>query len=218
MSRATLRCRGLFLDLDGTLVHSLPALRQAYDAFLARFGVRGSAAEFETLNGPPLATIVAHLQAAHGLPGTPDALLALYDGLVSGVHAVAPPVAGAAEILRQAQARGWTVAVVTSHRRGPSRAWLARTGLDRFVTALVGGDEVAAGKPDPAPYRLALDRTGCDEAASLAVEDSAQGAASALAAGLPTWLVGAASAGQALAGAAQFRGVLRDFAALAELI
>jgi beta-phosphoglucomutase-like phosphatase (HAD superfamily) len=57
------------------------------------------------------------------------------------------------------------------------------------VDAVVGGDEVAFGKPAPDPYTLALSRVHCTPTASLAVEDSRIGALSAVSAGLSTWVL-----------------------------
>jgi HAD superfamily hydrolase (TIGR01509 family) len=44
----------------------------------------------------------------------------------------------------------------------------------RFV-AVVTGEDVAAAKPDPEVYSIALDQLGCDPCSALAVEDSAAG-------------------------------------------
>ena len=182
--------RGLFLDLDGTLADSLPALRRAYDDFLGHYGRQSGEAEFQSLNGPPLTEIVARLGKSHGLPGRPEEWLALYRGLMDRAHEEAAPAQGARETLEQARARGWTIAVVTSTANAAARAWLARVQLDGFIATVVGGDDVKRGKPDPEPYRLALERTGCVAGASFAVEDGVQGARAALAAGLPTWILG----------------------------
>jgi len=62
--------------------------------------------------------------------------------------------------------------------------------MENLVDIIVGGDNVERGKPDPEPYLKALQRTGCDALASLAVEDSLTGARSAIAARIPTLLLG----------------------------
>jgi beta-phosphoglucomutase-like phosphatase (HAD superfamily) len=56
---------------------------------------------------------------------------------------------------------------------------------------VVLSDEVGNVKPDPAPYREALERLGVAPAEALAFEDSTLGIASAVGAGIPT--VGIAS-------------------------
>jgi beta-phosphoglucomutase-like phosphatase (HAD superfamily) len=52
-------------------------------------------------------------------------------------------------------------------------------------------DEVGPVKPDPAPYRAALDKLGVRPNEAIAFEDSTSGIASSVAAGIPT--VGIAS-------------------------
>lgn len=178
--------RGLFLDLDGTLADSLPMLRETYHAFLASVGARGSEDEFDRLNGPPLGVIIETLKQTHGLPDDPDDLSARYAGLMREAHGKARLMDGAEHLLAEARGRGWSVAVVTSTARPAAEAWLTQRGVDRSVDAIVGGDEVEEGKPSPAPYLLAIERTQSDPALSIAVEDSRTGATAAVAAGLPT--------------------------------
>ncbi len=209
--------RGLFLDLDGTLADTLGVLRQTYRDFLARFGAAGSEREFESLNGPPIPEIVARLKARHHLSGDAAELTTLYRSLMTEAHAAASPHDGAAALLSAARARGWVVAVVTSNPHAATRAWLARVGLADQVAVTVGGDEVARGKPDPEPYRLALARSRCAAAISLAIEDGMQGALAAIDAGIPTWRLGA-DAGEALAQRPLFRGTLPDLRAALRLL
>ena len=206
---------GLFCDLDGTLCDSLTALRGAYQRFMAGFGLPASDAEFDSLNGPPLAQLVAILRTKHGLPGTDQDLLTGYLALAERAQADALPASGAAILLARARQKNWQVWVVTSGRRDASLAWLARHSLDKYVDGLVGGDEVSRGKPDPEPYLLALQRSGLRSEASLAVEDSEAGAQAALAARLPTWLL-AKQAPLALKSSDLFQGTLPGLAALAE--
>jgi beta-phosphoglucomutase-like phosphatase (HAD superfamily) len=50
--------------------------------------------------------------------------------------------------------------------------------------AVVSGEEVADGKPDPGIYLLAAERLGADPAACVAVEDTPHGIAAARVAGM----------------------------------
>lgn len=179
--------RGLLLDLDGTLADSLTALKAVYYSFLAGFGARGDEAEFQRLNGPPLVKIVELLKASRGLPGEEAELLEQYTGMIQQAHRSALPAAGARELLHRVRSYGWKVAVVTSSPRTSALKWLEFSGLSDKIDAVVGGDEVAAGKPAAEPYLLALSRLGCSAVLSHAVEDSRLGATSAVAAGLNTW-------------------------------
>lgn len=177
----------LLLDFDGTLCASLDALRAAYHGFLAGHGRTGSDREFDRMNGPPLAIIARLLARRHGLTEPPEILLGRYRALARRAQDGARPAAGAGRLLAAARGR-YAVAVVTSADGPTVAAWLARHAL--AVDLVVGGGETTAGKPDPAPYRLALARLGADAATSLAVEDSVQGARSALGAGVATAYLG----------------------------
>lgn len=182
--------RGLFIDLDGTLAHSIGVLRNAYGGFMEMHGQRGTDEEFDELNGPPLAWVVVKLQERYGIAGDPAVLLdEYYDGLAELYEKVeASP--GAERLLTEAKSRGWRTALVTSTRGAFARRWLELRGLTSRFDCVVGGDEVSAGKPDPAPYLKALQLTECDAARSLAFEDSPSGVRSALAAGIPTLCLG----------------------------
>jgi HAD superfamily hydrolase (TIGR01509 family) len=176
--------KGLFVDLDGTLADNLTALKAAYFAFLADFGVMGSEAEFAKLNGPPLIRVVEMLKVAHGLPADLADLTERYSGLARALYETAPPRDGGRLLLESARRGGWQVAIVTSAPRGLASAWLSRNDLSGQVDAVVGGDEVASGKPAPDSYQLALARVGCAADISLAIEDSPAGAMSAVDAGI----------------------------------
>lgn len=205
--------RGLLLDLDGVLCDSLPVLREAYRSFLAGFGLEGTEAEFDSLNGPPLAEVVRRLIETHGLTSDPQALLADFKARVAEAHRAAAPAAGALEVLREAQEIGWRIAVVTSAPGQSAGAWIRRSGLDPYVEILVHGEAVTTGKPDPEPYLTAAARLGCAPGACIAVEDSEQGASAALAAGAPTYFLGA-DVPPALAGHPLLIGALARFADL----
>jgi HAD superfamily hydrolase (TIGR01509 family) len=179
--------RGLFLDLDGTLADSLTALKGVYYSFLAGFGVSGDEAEFQRLNGPPLSKVVELLRTTHKLPDEPSDLLERYSVMLRKAHETARPAIGAQELLQHARACGWRIAVVTSSPRSSAQKWLDLGGLADKVDAVVGGDDVTAGKPAAEPYVTALSRLNCAAARSHAVEDSRIGARSAVAAGLKTW-------------------------------
>lgn len=78
---------------------------------------------------------------------------------------------------------GHRMAVVTSSPGDRARAHLEQTGLAGYLEVVLGGDEVSANKPNPAPYLEAAERMGADPTACYAFEDSDRGIASAVAAG-----------------------------------
>lgn len=194
MTRPIKPRRALLLDLDGTLADSIGVMKAVYRRFMKSEGLTPTDAEFESLNGPPIAECMRVLMATHALAAPEAELLARYQALVEEVYGSVPPREGARALLAAAKARGWTVGVVTSNGEARTRAWLARAGFDGLVDVVVGGDSVirppsggtARGKPAPDPYLVALKRTECEAENARAVEDSPLGAIAARAAGIPT--------------------------------
>ena len=185
--------RALLLDLDGTLADSLSTMRHAYRKFLEKFHAIPTDAEFNLLNGPPLSDVVHHLKTAHSLRGSTAELLARYVEIIDEVYAGVVPSLGAGELLQKASVNQCTVGVVTSNTSKRTRAWLESAGLSRSINFIVSGDEVRNGKPDPEPYLLGAMKASCAVSAIIAVEDSPQGAQSAISAGLRTFVVTGAS-------------------------
>lgn len=209
--------RTLMLDFDGTLCDSLPALRDAYVRFLAGEGVDADGTDFDRVNGPPLEDVVADLKGRYCLAGDADEMLRRYADLAAEAHREARPAEGAAEVLALAAGRSWRSVVVTSARSATVGDWLARHGLAAFITGVVGGDMVVRGKPDPEPYREALRLAGSHPEAAVAVEDSRQGVAAALGAGIATWMI-APAAPREFKSHSAFRGTLPDFASLIHVL
>ncbi|MEV4617639.1 HAD family phosphatase [Asanoa sp. NPDC049573] len=89
---------------------------------------------------------------------------------------------GAQELLTATRAAGIPTALVTNTGR-----FLVDIALDvigrHWFDAVVCGDEVAAGKPDPEPYLMAARLLGAPVERCVAIEDSPVGVTSALAAG-----------------------------------
>jgi len=105
-------------------------------------------------------------------------------------HVLARPVParpGAAEILALTESLGLKVALATSTRRSTAERKLALAGFDRYFDCIVGGDEVARGKPDPDPYLIAAERLGVYAPDCWAIEDSDNGVRSAHGAGM--WVI-----------------------------
>ena len=100
-----------------------------------------------------------------------------------------PVKEGAREILEFLSGKGLPLALATSSGANTTRYKLENSGLDRYFQAVVTGDMVLHGKPDPEIYLNACRTIGADPARTLGVEDSKNGVLSAHGAGLMTALV-----------------------------
>ncbi|MFC4947265.1 HAD-IA family hydrolase [Pseudonocardia sp. GCM10023141] len=96
---------------------------------------------------------------------------------------------GVPELVADLRAAGIRIAVATTGRRAWVEPLIARLLGPDVVEVMITGDAVAALKPDPEAYLLALRGLGLAPTAALAVEDSAIGLRSACAAGLPVVVV-----------------------------
>ena len=101
------------------------------------------------------------------------------------------PLPGLLDFMREAKDRGLSLALVTNAPEENVEAMLLALELREFFDEVVLSDEVGPVKPDPAPYRAALDRLGVAPEEALAFEDSTSGIASSVRVGIPT--VGIAS-------------------------
>lgn len=98
------------------------------------------------------------------------------------LHAGLEPAPGIRDWIEQAA--GLRLAVASSSPVDWVRGNLGRVGLLDAFEVIAGGNEVAAHKPDPAVYRLALERLGIGPERAVAFEDTPHGVAAAQAAGL----------------------------------
>jgi HAD superfamily hydrolase (TIGR01509 family) len=91
---------------------------------------------------------------------------------------------GALALLELVRGRRLPIALATSTRTALATTKLRLAGLDGYFSAIIGGDAVARGKPDPEPYLAATTALGVAPDRCWAIEDSDNGVRSAHAAGL----------------------------------
>lgn len=184
--------RAVLWDMDGTLLES----ERLWDIGMRELslhlgGPMSEETRISTIGGP-MDLAVRRTFAGLGLDSTPDeeaaaaAWLTDYMGrLFEGGLSWRP---GAQAALRMVREAGLGSVLVTNTERQLCEVALETLGRDHFDHS-VCGDEVPAGKPNPAPYLRAARLLGLDPAQCLAVEDSPTGAAAADAAGCTVLVV-----------------------------
>jgi len=184
--------RAVLWDMDGTLLES----EQLWDVGMRALSLHlgGPMSERTRLAtvGGPLDLSVWRTFDGLGLDPTPDeqvAAEAWLNAYMAELFAQGLPWRpGARDALGAVRDAGVPQVLVTNTGRQLCEVALDTLGREHFVYS-VCGDEVAAGKPDPAPYRRAAELLGVDPAQCLAVEDSHTGAAAADAAGCAVLVV-----------------------------
>jgi HAD superfamily hydrolase (TIGR01509 family) len=176
--------QGLLLDMDGTLCDTEPSWMASERAMAARYQAEWTAADGLSLVGRSLLDSGAYIKQRMGLAATPAEIVEeLVDLVTAEVRSSAVAwCPGAVELVEACNQAGVPVALVTmSYRRFAESVVgvMPRGSFDAIVT----GDEVTRGKPDPEPYLAAARLLGVEATGCVAIEDSPTGAASAQAAG-----------------------------------
>lgn len=173
-------------DMDGTLVDTEPYWFECEFALVAEFGGTWSPADAYSIIGFDLIEGAIQLRDRGGVRLDPEQIVdRLLDGVIKRVENHLPWRPGAAELLAECKQLEIPCALVTMSWRRLANAAI-RSAPDGSFGALVAGDEVKRGKPDPEPYLAAAAALGVDPRNCVAIEDSPTGAASALAAGCAT--------------------------------
>ncbi|MFW2514120.1 HAD family hydrolase [Demequina sp. SO4-13] len=171
-------------DMDGTLIDSEPAWIGAETALADRFAVEWTHEDGLSLVGRPIVESARILRDRGVALEIDDIAATLVGAVAESVRGHVPWQADARLLLEQVLAAGIPCALVTMSYARLADAFLAQVP-DAFA-AVVTGDQVARGKPDPEAYLTAATLLGVDAARCVAIEDSPAGIGSALASGART--------------------------------
>lgn len=175
----------VIFDLDGTLVDSAPDIHRAGNAAAARFGAAPvDLATARGFVGRGARIYVRRLIAAAGLDaGLEDPLHDAFLEEYAGAVALSAPYPGVSAALEALAAGGHALGLCTNKPEAAIGAVLDAFDLSHRFGAVVGGDTLAAAKPDPAPLHETMARMGARTC--LYVGDSEVDAETAVRAGCP---------------------------------
>ena len=157
---------------------SADAIRRAFEAEVAYYRPNAvSGRDPETLAALRLECARVFLEAADAELEADSFVDAFMGAIVLG------PVPGALETAAALRARGLELAVVSNWDIGLGER-LEQIGASSVFTAIVTTAEAGAAKPDPAVFRLALERLGVEPGRALHVGDEPEDEQGAHAAGM----------------------------------
>lgn len=184
------KIRGVAFDLDGTLTDTVPGLGSAIDQALHAQGLpMAGQARVATWVGNGADKLVERALIWAGAKPEPTLCREtrllfdrFYADTVEQGSRLFPLVR---ETLGRLAERGLPMAVVTNKPTPFVAPLLASLEIDRFFSLIIGGDDVAAKKPHPAPLYLVLGKLGLHVDELLFVGDSRNDIMAAKAAGCP---------------------------------
>jgi beta-phosphoglucomutase len=201
---------GVIFDMDGVLIDSHPAHRNAWRKFLLTVDKTVDDQELDfILEGRRREEILKYFLG--DLPATTiDEYGHRKDQLYEENFDEVKLIPGVCAFLEALERAGLRTGIATSASRSRTSGTLSRLHLDQKFADLATGDDVLVGKPDPAVYRLISERLKIPPDRLVVLEDSPCGIQAARAAGM--WCIGVATNGRTealrLAGAAH---VVPDF-------
>ncbi len=193
--------KAVLWDLDGVLVDTAPFHFQAWRELFAGLGKRISEQDFvRTFGLRNDAILKEHLgdlppQQVEELSRRKEEL---FRDMAKGNLTPAP---GVIPLLRRLRQGGSKMAVVSSTPRENLDMVLRSLGLETAFDALIVGEDVERGKPDPQGYLLAAERLNVDPRDCVVIEDAPGGVEAAKRAGMSCIGLAADRAPDTLAGA-----------------
>lgn len=182
--------RSVTLDLDGTLLDTIPDLAAAANAMMRELGRAEYPVEtVASFVGKGIPNLVARC-----LPDLDDAALKQAQAVFRRHYAVengrrSKPYPGVFEGLQLLRAAGIPLAVITNKASDFTGPLLASSGLAPLLEFAISGDSLAEKKPSPLPVRHACARLGVPPAQNLHIGDSGNDYHAARDAGCPVLLV-----------------------------
>lgn len=172
--------------MDGVLIDSEPLWRRAEIACFAEVGVSLTEQDCYETQGLRIDEAVGYWMERRPWRGATidEVAQAVVGKMIELIRLEGTPMPGAIEALEAGRDRGWRLALASS-----SSMRLIETVLEAFAIrdrfeALRSAEDETHGKPHPAVYAATIEALGLEPIDTVAVEDSANGLASALAAGM----------------------------------
>jgi phosphoglycolate phosphatase len=182
--------RTVVFDLDGTLADTSADLLAAANACLPR-PVLGPGDTLTAFHGgrAMLRLGFSRLRIDWSEADIDAAYPVLLDAYRGGIATHTRLYPGAMAAVETLKARGFAVSICTNKPEGLADLLLRELGVRDAFGALIGADTFPVRKPDPIPYRAAVERAGGVVARSRLVGDTETDARTGVAAGVPVALV-----------------------------
>lgn len=176
--------RAVIFDLDGVILDSEPLHFEADMRTMAEYGMEISEevlVSYVGVTGPEMWK--DHIERM-GIPDTLEGVIARQKAhkLMLLAETKLTATDGIPELLEAIRRLGLKTGLASSSPRYFIEAVLSNLGIDPYFQAVVSGEEVPRGKPDPAVFLRASELLGVEPEYCLVIEDSMHGICAARAA------------------------------------
>lgn len=177
----------ILFDLDGTIANTDPIHYQVWREMLLNYGMEIDETFYKSrisgrTNPQIIEDLLPQLSPEAGAKFAEDKE-ALFR---KKAKSILKPLDGFSELLAWTETHKLQRALVTNAPRLNVEFMLEVLNIKEVFHTVVIAENEIAGKPDPAPYQVALNRLGLSAEQAIALEDSPSGIRSAVGAGIPT--------------------------------
>ena len=181
----------ILFDFDGTIVNTDPIHYQVWKVFLLEYNVEINEEIFKSNfagrhNPDIIQDVLPHLSAEESLKFAEEK-----EARFRQQASLLETINGFDFLFAWCEKHSIKRALVTNAPKLNAYFMLEALQLKDAFDIIILGEEEAAAKPDPTPYKVALERLGISVEQAIAIEDSPSGMRSAVSAGIRT--VGMAS-------------------------
>lgn len=176
----------ILFDLDGTIVNTDPIHYEAWREMLLGYSIEIDKTFYKSrisgrLNPEIIKDILPHLSLTESQKFADDK-----EALFRERAADLQPMAGFSELLAWTEKHQIKRALVTNAPRLNAEFMLDVLGIKNAFHTIVLADDCLAGKPDPEPYKVALNKLRITAEQAIALEDSPSGIRAAVTANINT--------------------------------
>ncbi len=175
----------VIFDMDGVLINSEPLWEETEIRLLKSMGAEYDPAFRDNVVGLSQAASSKLIIREFGLNCSPGELISRRVEILLGIYDEKLTMfKGAGELIESLKKAGFQTGLASSSPMRVINYVLEKFSLMTFFDAVVSGDCVENGKPAPDIYLLAAEKLGTKPSECMAVEDSPNGAKSAVSAGM----------------------------------
>lgn len=178
----------IFLDLDGTLINSLPRLRNTYHDFLSEHNIQGSYQEFDQLKTSSIEKLIEYFKMKYSINHPSHHLKKQYEQYLQKYYFEAPLFYGVKEFLIQAKANGHTLIITTANKKAFAKQILQRNDVAQYIDDIFTPDCFNFNQKNDLFYEQVLKSLKLTPENALVIDDSLEVIACSIKSGLQALL------------------------------